>query len=405
MGVTFSKVFWNDKTTTSSGVVDEITDCVSWTDRHAINVKSNTAEIVVKNIPSKYLIGGNVRFSVGGTSTTGAVDQTDDIEIYLGTAPVTQDNSDDLLCSMSITGIEERFDENQKSFRLSCADKTYLLLSHYVVGDYPQGGGSAPAYEIGQQMIRQWVNHTSSTADAIDVDTYVGTVQSDGSAMPDVKYSAVYKPIYECLSELSQQQYNGDIRPFIFWVDKQNKLHWIYPSQSGGIALNEVDDEIIQLKMEKNDANDINMIIYTAGKDKNGVNILDYEVSTESGSTLRMAYYDWSDITANMKLPANIGTQWGAWDNDTVRSQAKDTGKAVCGRIFAGKGLMWSGTITLKGTKKYVSGDMINLTSPTFGFANYKLRVMDITQSVSNSGWQTILDIAEDPKEIKVTGI
>lgn len=412
MSVPFCRVYWKDTSVAPPNNVKEITDCVSWTDKHAINVKSNTAEIIVKNVAplakkTEYFDSyKNLRFSVGGTSITGASTESDDIEIYLGTAPVTKDNSTDLLCSMSITSVEPRYDESQRSFRLTCADKTFLLLSHYVVGDYPKivtGAGSARTNELVQMIIRQWTRKTDTTTDDIEVDTYVDSTKSDGSTLlPYNSYSSVYKPIYEVLSELSQQQYTGDIRPFIFWVDKENYLHWIYPTQTGGTELNEEVDQIYSIKIGKSQADEVNMVIFSAGKDKNGVNILDYDVNTEAGSTLRMAYYDWSDITANMKLPTVIASQWDAWDNDTVRANAKIIGHARCLKIFAGKGLIWKGTIVMKGNRDFNAGDLIKLTSQSCGFNDYRLRIMDIIQDITKGNWQTTLEVEEDPKELVI---
>ena len=122
----------------------------------------------------------------------------------------------------------------------NCADKTFLMLNQYVIGNFPQVG-SAPAYQLIQQAIqRSWQLRKASIADVFDITTYVATTKSNGSPFIDTTYSAVYKPVYEVIEELSQVQYTGDTRPFIFWMDANNMLHWVYPSQVWNGTINEL---------------------------------------------------------------------------------------------------------------------------------------------------------------------
>ena len=55
--------------------------------------------------------------------------------------------------------------------------------------------------------------------------------------------------------------------------------------------------------------------------------------------------------------------------------------------------------LTLRGTKDYAAGDLILLTTPTFGFTNQKLRIMDVSQDIDQNGWTTLIDLEEDPLE------
>ena len=407
MGVTFCKIDWRDSATNT---VKELTPIINWNSKRAVNVKSNSAEIMLKNIAPESIYSdyfdstGNLRLSVGGTTTTGGTEAPDDIKIYLGTAPVSSTVASDMLCSMSIVGIEQAYEEEGKSIKLNCADKTFLLLSQYAVGNYPITGSTAPVYQLIQQVIRQWTRTGNSTADVIDVTSYMATTRSDLSAFPGTFYTCVYKPIYEVVQELSQPQYTGDTRPFLFWVDELNNLHWLYPSQTGGITLSDLTGNVYSINIKKEEREEVNMIIFNAGKDKNGISILDYAVNLESpAAKLKIAYYDWSEITSNMKNPVVIAAQWTNLTNDQVRGNAKQIGQGKCKAKFAGKGLVWKGTIMLKGTKSYIAGDLILFTSKSMGFSSYKLRVMDVVHTMDiEQGWTTSLVIEEDPLAMPV---
>jgi len=407
MGVTFCRIDWRDS---ASNTISEITEAVNWNSKRAVNVKSNSAEILLRNIASdsqysRYFDSlGNLKLTVGGTTTTGGTEAPDDIKIYLGTSPVSSTVAADLLCSMSLVGIEEVYEEEGKSIKLNCADKTFLLLSQYAVGNYPITGSTAEVYQIIQQVIRQWTRIGNSTADVLDVTSYVATVRSNLTAFPGTSYTCVYKPIYEVIQELSQPQYTGDTRPFLFWVDELNKLHWMYPSQTGGTTLSDLTGSIYSIRIKKEEREEVNMIIFNCGKDKNGISILDYAVNLESpAAKLKIAYYDWSEITANMKNPVVKAAQWDALSNDQVRTNSKQIGQGKCKAKFAGKGLVWKGTIQMKGTKNYVAGDLILLTSISLGFSSYKLRIMDVVHSMDiEQGWVTSLEVEEDPLAMPV---
>lgn len=398
MGISYAQIWWTD---TSTGNSVEISDAIDWTAKRGISIKSNLVEVALNNIApdsqySQYFDSdGKIRFTAGkqGIQT----EEADDIRIYAGTSPISTADTTNLIMACSITGVEQRYGEDEKSFKLNCADKTFLLLNQYAVGNY----GPANVPTIIQQVIRQWTRSGQSTADVIDVTSYMGTALSSGAAFATTTtYSVVYKPLYEVVEELSQIQYTGDTRPFIFWMDANDALHWVYPGQFSGGTINELTADIYSMNIVKSERDEVNMIIYDAGKDKNNVSIQWYKFNfTSDASKLKVVYMNWTEITKNMQAP--LSTYWSTHTNDEIRAQAKEIAYAKCDAYFSGKGMRWKGGLTLRGTKDYAAGDLIFLTTPTFGFNNQKLRVMDVSHDIDQNGWTTTIDLEEDPLEVK----
>jgi hypothetical protein len=399
MGVPFAQVWWTDSATGSS---IEISDAIDWTAKRGVSIKSNLVEISINNIApdsgySQYFdSNGNIRFSAGRQGLD--PEEADDIRIYAGTAPVGTATTADLIMACAITGVEQNMSEETKSIKLNCSDKTFILLNQYAVGNY--GPDTVP--NILKSIIRQWTRSGQSSSDVIDVDTYVGTALSSGAAFAsDTTYSVVYKPLYEVVEELSQVQYTGDTRPFVFWMDESEKLHWIYPSQTASGTISELTTDIYDMKITKTEKDEVNMIIYDCGKDKNNVSIQWYKFNfTSDSSKLKVVYQNWTEITKNMQAP--LSTYWSTHDNDEVRAEAKNIANAKCDAYFSNKGMKWKGNMTLRGTKDYTAGDLITLTTPTFGFINQKLRVMDVSHDIDSNGWTTKLELEEDPLEMPI---
>jgi hypothetical protein len=401
MGVPFAQIWWTDSSTGNSV---EISDAIDWTAKRGISIKSNLVEIVLNNIApdsqySQYFDSdGKIKFTAGKQGIT--IEEADDIRLYVGTVPVSTADTTHLIMSCSITGVEQRLGEDEKSIKLNCADKTFQLLNYYTTGNFPVAGGSAPAYQLIQEAIKRSWQIRNSITDSIDITTYVGTAKSDLTPLMQTTYSAVYKPVYEVIDELSQIQYTGDTRPFIFWVDQNNALHWVYPAQSFNGTVNELTTDIYSMNIIKSERDEVNMIIYDCGKDKNGNNITWYKFNfTSDASKLKVVYMNWGAIVQEMKSP--LSSYWDSHTNDEVRTQAKTIADAKCDAYFADKGMRWKGAMTLRGTKDYTAGDLIALTTTTFGFNNQKLRVMDVSHDIDQNGWTTTIDLEEDPLEVK----
>lgn len=373
------------------GTVDLGKYCTEFTVKKGIQSKANVASFTLRVSPlllsgTDFLdTDGNLRFQM---------DQN--ISVYLGTAPIN--TSTDLLSALTITNVEPEMGENV-NIRIDAMDKSAFLLTMSGAKNYT---GTAP--QIIKDIVNQWSKGSVSALLTTEGGYISATPGGTISSFPTVSYAYVYKPIFDAIDELSQPSYTGDDRPYIFWVDENNRLHWTYPSQTVDNTLEEGKDDIYELKISKKEQEEINMIIYNAGKDKNGNAILWYQFNYSTRSAkLKIAYYDWSEIVAQMQNPGYTwdGLTWNTASNTQVREHAKSIANAKCQDLFARKGLLWKGSVRMKGTRKIERGQLIEITSSKFGKfgekAKLKLRVTDVTHTVSDRGWFTELTLEEDP--------
>ena len=145
--------------------------------------------------------------------------------------------------------------------------------------------------------------------------------------MPSIDFSIVWKPIYEWIAELSQiektntsTELGGTLvygRPFIFWVDEDNKFHWVYPNDTVADYIEvgkEVGEALSYDSSETNDAHvrsvnlnkrvfDVtNFIIYNAGTDMTETGMWDYVVDlTSKVKSLKMRVVPMTDIAEKAK--------------------------------------------------------------------------------------------------------
>jgi hypothetical protein len=382
--IPFYKLNW----TVGGTIVDLTKYCLEWDSKQAIKTKSNAANFRIGVHPlwvTSELVdsSGNLRFENG-----------QNIAVYLGTSPV---GTADIISNFSITGIEPAVQEDGAYVKLICGDKSVTLLSMSGAKNY-----NTTAPEIIKYLIGNW-----SRGSVLD-GGYIQSTTSTGGAFPTVQYSFFYKPIADAIEEVSQPAYTNDDKPYIYWVDENNYLHWQYPYDAVGGTITEGMDNTYKFSFNKKESSEVNMIIYNSGKDKNDNSILWYQFNwnTRSGQ-LKFKYYDWSEIATQMR-----GYSWEdpssgsvlTWDvatNSQVREYAKTRGSAECTTVFSKAGMYWKGNVTLKGTKGYTRGQLINIVSDKFGnfgeSSGLKLRISEIVHSVNSNGWTTEITLDEDP--------
>jgi len=401
--------------TPDGGTTTDITQNVRFDSVRGLDLKSGKADLLVKN--SQY------RNKKGGVS----VFQEDSlIEIYADYSPITKANSQ-LLLSGRIRKISPSFGENGGQIKLTVADRTVLLLGSLWSKEYP-ANGSDPN-KTASLVVRDLILQNSKE---ITVNN-VATSTSSGGVFPDIpKYGRTFKPVVEQIQELSQPGYTGEDRAYLFYVDKDNDLHWFYPSQTSNGTIIEGTDTIYSARADRNADELINMIIFNAGQDLNGNGTLDYYYNRGSKSNqLRMKYQPMIDISTGpngffsqeiaagnlvkstsgtvpyqgmLYVAATSGTtSWGetfsTFDeyNTLFRNKLKAEGENRAIAITTAFGdLLWSVDFTLRGTSSYTAGDLLTITSPTLGLASELLRVQDVQHNFGEDGWKTVVMLKED---------
>jgi len=275
---------------------------------------------------------------------------------------------------------------------------------------------------------------------------------------PQILMSKIWKPIFEWVGELSQttstnylseNQSGGTTyfnRTFLFWVDKDNATHWVYPSDTVDltIALSEEGKRSFSLGKSVFDA--VNFIIYNCGEDLYGNGILHYIYDDRSEvKSLKMKYQPMIKIVQelmdlDMKADVDAGrtrettnqdiyknfcvdgdypfapafidstnafkarlgqSQITEVANDTaynsaLRDAAKEKGYLAAEKITTNRaGLRWKGQIALKGTHLN-PGDLVQVTNPFVGLQSQLLRVKEVTHNINRNAWETTLNVEED---------
>ena len=251
-----------------------ITDATVISAGKGIDIKNNILTLNLKNPHSLYVDESNeIKF-----------EEQDQIKLYMKYTDDGADVSTDKWDTTTATTPETEFlvgvfyviefstdhSTSKTTINLRCADKTYILFNKVLAKDFGQVRDGLSAPEVIQKVIRLssqsgrdgvgflGTGNESGVYYEVDarLDSEGGYITSsrratreDGTGntdttFPDIDIAKVWKPIYEWISELSQiektnnsTELAGDSaltygRPFIFWVDEENRFHWIYPTDT-----------------------------------------------------------------------------------------------------------------------------------------------------------------------------
>jgi hypothetical protein len=270
-----------------------------------------------------------------------------------------------------------------------------------------------------------------------------GDVNPDTN-FPIVSITKVWKPIYEWLEELSQLEYINTAdefdtypvygRPFLYYVDEENIFHWFEND-------NAVDTEIVigtdtgifDYKLTKKVFDVCNFIVYRGGEDFYGKGTLDYYIDPSTNvKTKRMRVVAMTDVAKTLiDKEIKIGNLVSATDGEftysgnrynrngtvtpdwsaTSYSSDSDYNTALRDRILdvcenRARALVYglsharyTGTMTRKG--QFVTpGTLYKITNRYTGQVFENIRVLDITENITKSVWNTIISLEQDNKAI-----
>lgn len=290
------------------------------------------------------------------------------------------------------------------------------------------------------------------------IDDTVAASHSDTTTVyqgfPQVLFSKIWKPLFEWVGEISQTQntnYLSEVqeggtaffnRAFLFWIDKQDSVNWVYPDDSEDLTVELAEEGRRAFRLEKSVFDAVNFIIFNTGEDMYGNGILHYFYDeTSETSNLKMRYQPMSKVvhtliqedrienptrdTTNQdifkqfpdsgqypvvpsflddanKYLATIGAStYTDADNDTeyndiLRAGCKWRGLQEAKKITRGRqGLRYSGQIAIKGS--HVNpGDLVKVTNGFIGLTSQLLRVKQVTHNINQNGWETTLNVEED---------
>ncbi len=254
-----------------------INDMIDWNAKLGLQAKSNQVTLNLKNYIKNQNSTLKRRYINPDGTLKVAEDQT--IEVYYDEDTAITKSNEQLIITGKVNEIKPKLSGDKNIIGVKARDHTYLMLNRLWSKNYPSG-----TIDNASEVIINVVQHISSNqAGGFHISTNnVAITQSDSSAFPTLgsgntpTIELVFKTIYEWVQTLSQPEYTGEDKGMLFWVDKDLDLHWVYPTTTTTGSLTEGRDDIIAYNFTKSTDSRINMVIYTAGKDKTGASILWY---------------------------------------------------------------------------------------------------------------------------------
>ena len=366
----------------------EMTDVLSIRVTRVKDAKSNSAEILVNNYNKGAFIGGDFKYN------------TDDIvKIYATEGLVDITDGTHLLGVFFIKNHDVQSDN--RSVKLVLGDNTYKLLNRVYSGDFTTLTARDIIFNIIQVADSDGLNQNNVTVS-------MDTLQSGGGAFPLIEYAASNKTAYDVIHELSQPEFTGDTRAYIFWFDESGVFYWIYPGQTVVGTLTYGGADMISSSFTRNEAETISSIIYNAGGNLNGGTILElyhdpsststnikYKTMLDINQAVRIIFknlHSLADTTNATLLTAVTNDEFEAAVNILARSRAQ---KYIS--VFS-RGL-WEAKIDSTGMR-YTMGALYTVVENINKFSPPSLRVSRIVHTMDKNGWNTQLSLSEDTDEI-----
>lgn len=386
MGFKEHIIEWIPKDSTTSTDLNSVID-VRVT--RVLDAKNNILELILDGYSGVLVQSGEF-----------VIKPDDTIKVYATEGFVDKNNNEHLMGIYTVLNTEIQPDG--RTFKLTAADKTYLMLSKvYAIRDLED------TINNHVEAIVQTINETGVTQEPIT--TVIDNVRSDSSDFPTTRYTSAYKTAYDAIDELSQTAYTGDNYPYMFWFDEDDTFHWEYPGQtpeSDTFVYGQ--GSVIKMKVAKTEAESISMIIYNAGEDLNASDRIEFKLDPTAGSVKnRIKYNPWLDISQLVRQGLKDQFDLADTENSTLLTVITNEDfidlldeRAVsrCMNVFAkvGQGL-WSTDIDVDGLR-YTPGKFYTVSSSEFGFPPTNLRLIRIVHTLNKNGWLTKLELREDPE-------
>lgn len=239
--------------------------------KYVLNLQISKGSEATKNTLTLELQNHNGELTTGGFNDLELEVNNSSIIVYLDWKEIT---TQDPVISTTLSGVEYPQD-NKYKLKLKATDKTGLLLSKLWAEAITTAEGLNAS-----QVIKNIIGHLNDLDGPVTINdlttNHVATTKRDGSAFPTgISISKIWKPGYEWLNELSGTEYTGEDRPYVYYVDANNDLHWEYPEQKPATTLSSnvsISDTTIN-------------VTSTTGYPSIGSILIDNEIITYTGKT------------------------------------------------------------------------------------------------------------------------
>lgn len=277
---------------------------------------------------------------------------------------------------------------DSRTIKLQCMDKTYDVLSKIWPGDVTD----TPPNIV--EKVYKWV--LSDTTAVVTADS----TKSDGTAFGNIEYFSGMKTAYEVIKDISQPNYTEDDREYLFWVNENDELIWTYPGQTPvAQEFSYGNAEVINMSIGRSEANVVSMIIYNAGKDKDGNNFVDFYLDPNATEIQgRMLYEEMKYISKDLRETSFWSTATNTQIQEELKSRAEDNCRRIVDSIGTG---LWETKITTKG-KLWEIAQLHNIDAKSFGFPKQPLRLRRVVHRMDKGGWETDLVFEQDPEAVEL---
>lgn len=417
--------------------------------RRSADLKNSKVDVTLKNnlgTFEPYINSGSVAFQADQTLEVYAKNDSD------GSGLDTAAGSDDLLFSGRVTRVSHEEGDKQTLIKVTAADTSFIMLNKLWVGSETD-----TVDELVIKVSDFVNNNVSNSWDTISASSVtsggeVSDTRSDGSAFPSYTLSKVFKPASEVLQHLSQPSVTGEVAPYRIHIDKNNVLHWFYPSDNAahiinvgttapqtvsytspitGSTVSDLSDSnshyVINYSLEQSPYDVINYIIYKAGVDMEGEQVLYYAFDPTSGAPIvKDSFRNYEEIARDMKeedrragnitrvredeynypgsypvTPAWKSTSGSVASdsayNDAFILEARRRADSYCEAIFKQFGSpRLKGKIVLRGENSFEANDGLWFRAENTGIPGKFLRITDVQHNITNGGWNTTLQVEEE---------
>jgi hypothetical protein len=173
------------------------------------------------------------------------------IVVYLDWNPIVIGTTLPII-SASLSTVEYPFDNSGKyKLKIKCTDKTGMLLSKMWAQAYTESS-NLNASEIIVNLVGHLNDLDGDSGNGIQLgktplttNNVATTKQNGGALKKPISMAKIWKPGYEWLNDLSQPENTGEDRPYIYYIDQSNDLHWHYPFQKPITTLTSAIDSLV----------------------------------------------------------------------------------------------------------------------------------------------------------------
>lgn len=380
------EVYYQESPTSA---LTKLTNVISVRVVRTSDIKNNSLEVELSNRNGEAMENGEIKYLTDNY-----------IRVYIADGLVDVNDVSHLFGIFFIK--TPTLTSENKRVKLECGNNTYKYLNKVYTADN--------VGKTSREIIYNVVQVGDSTGLVQNnVTTVMDTTKSNGQPFKIINYAAANKTMYEVVSELSQPEFTGDDKPYLFWVDEFGKFYWTYPTNTlDEYVISYSSTDVLSMKTTKNDAETISSIIYDAGYDLEGVSIVNLYHSPTSTST-NIKYKTMLDINTFVRWSlknqyglANVenSTLLSVITNDTFITLVKNFADARAAKYISvysrGK---WQATVEMKGAK-YTMSTLHRVVDALNYIASVNLRITRIVDKFDKNGWTTSLELEEDVDKI-----